>query len=300
MSSIQPRAPRLIGYVRTVLGEEPHGLQIDDLRAAGCDRIFEEHGTSASRNRHVLTRLLGELSAGDVLIVVRLDRLGLSSRHLLPLMENLEQRGVQLRSIGDRLDTTPPNGAVCLAMVRAIVSLEKALTGERTRAGIQLAKGRGRLAGNPGLRDRRPDAIKALSRARDKIYLDELMTSAESWLPTVQQLRPDHSWDNIVRVLNRRGMDWTTERLRRAVHRLAREKLADPGLLVRSPRRGPQDRLMTLISAIALADPGLSLRGIAAQLDLLGEKPIRGGRKWQPSSVRHFLEEARRFGLIRS
>ncbi|CUX65098.1 putative DNA-invertase y4cG (fragment) [Agrobacterium genomosp. 5 str. CFBP 6626] len=186
-----------------------------------------------------------------------------------------------------------------LQVLGAVAQLERALIAERTKAGIKAAKARGKLPGNPGLRERRPEAIKAVSKAREKLYLDELISTAQTWLPTVRQLRPKHSWDNVVRVLNRRGHDWTVERLRRAVHRMVREKLAEPELLVRSPRRAPEDHLMKLVAAIAIADPGLSLRDIASQLDQMGERPARGGRKWQPSSVRNLLDEAHRFGLIR-
>lgn len=102
-----------------------------------------------------------------------------------------------------------------------------------------------------------------------------------------------------MRVLNRRGHDWTVERLRRAVHRVVREKLAEKELLARSPRRAPENHLMKLVAAIAIADPHLSLRDIAAQLDQMGELPARGGKRWLPSSVRDLLDEAHRFGLIR-
>jgi len=148
------------------------------------------------------------------------------------------------------------------------------------------------------LRERKPEAIRAVSQARDKRYLDELLASAPTWLPVVQQLRPTHGWDNVVEVLNRQGQDWTIERLRRAVHRLVRENMADQKLLIRYTRRIPANRLMKLVAAITIADPKLSLRAIAAQLDKIGEKPVRGGRKWQPSSVRNLLDDAHRFGLI--
>lgn len=101
-----------------------------------------------------------------------------------------------------------------------------------------------------------------------------------------------------MRVLNRRGHDWTVERLRRAVHRLVRERLAEKALLARSPRRAPEDDLMKLVAVIAIADPELSLRDIAAQLDQMGERPVRGGKKWQPSSVRDLRDEAHCHGLI--
>jgi hypothetical protein len=164
---------------------------------------------------------------------------------------------------------------------------------------MQAAKARGRLAGNPGLRERRPEAVRAVSAARSRAYLDEVVASAQTWLPTVRQLRPQHSWDDVVRILNRKGHDWTVERLRRAVQRMVREKLVEPELVKRSPRRQPEDHLMRLVAGIAIADPDLSLRDIAAQLDQMHERPQRGGRKWQPSSVRALLDEARRFGLIR-
>ncbi|WP_025662875.1 recombinase family protein [Rhizobium sp. IBUN] len=294
------QAPRrLIGYARISSDDQVHDAQMDELRTAGCERIFREHGSGTSRARPVLTRLLGELTAGDVLVVVRLDRLARSVSHLLQVIEDLEERGVHFRSIRDPIDTATPQGMFSLQVLGAVAQLERALIAERTRAGIKAAKARGKLPGNPGLRERRPDAIRAVSKAREKLYLDELISSAQTWLPTVRQMRPLHTWDNVVRVLNRRGHDWTVERLRRAVHRMVREKLAEPELLARSPRRGPEDHLMKLVAAIAIADPDLSLRDIATQLDQMGERPARGGRKWQPSSVRHLLDEAHRFGLIR-
>ncbi|MGF9566833.1 recombinase family protein [Neorhizobium sp. BT27B] len=294
-----PPPKRLIGYARISTDDQVDDVQMDELRAAGCERIFQEHESGAPRTQPVLTRLLGELATGDVLVVVRLDRLAQSVSHLLQLIKGLLERGVYFRSICDPIDTSTSQGMFSLQVLEAVAQLERALSAERTKAGIEQAKARGRMPGNPGLRERRPEAIMAVSKAREKLYLNELISSAQTWLPTVRQLRPAHSWDNVVRVLNRQGHDWTVERLRRAVHRMVREKLADPELIARSPRRAPEDHLMKLVAAIAIADPGLSLREIAAQLDQMGERPARGGRKWQPSSVRHLLDEAHRFGLIR-
>ncbi len=295
----QPTPKRFVGYVRVPAAEPAYKSQLQQLRAAGCDRIFEEQPSPSSSARPVLTRLLRDLTTGDTLVVAGLDSLALPVDGLGALIEDFERRGVSFMSTGDKIDTSAPHGMYFLRILSAVVKLDKTLHGESTKAGIAAARRRGSLPGNPGLRDRRPEAILAASQARNKVYLDQLIGSAETWLPTVQRLRPDHSWDNIVRVLNRRGMEWTVERLRRAVRRMIDAKLAEPSLLARSPRRTPDDRLMTLIAAIAIADPALSLRGIAAQLDLLGETPLHGGKKWQPSSVRNLMEEARRFGLLR-
>lgn len=248
----------------------------------------------------MLTKLLKDLTTGDVLVVVRLDRLARSASHRLQVIEYLEKRGVHFRSLRDPIDTSTPQGMFSLQVLGAVAQLERALIAERAKAGIKAAKARGKLPGNPGLRERRPEAIKAVSQAREKLYLDELISSAQTWLPTVRQLRPQHSWDNVVRALNRRGHDWTVERLRRAVHRMVRGKLVEPELLARSPRRAPEDHLMKLVAAITIADPALSLRDIGRQLDQMGERPVRGGRKWRPSSVRALLDEAHRFGLVRS
>ncbi|NKJ37589.1 recombinase family protein [Rhizobium sp. SG570] len=294
-----PPTQRLIGYARVSTEDQLKDAQVDELRAAGCHRIHQEHGSGASRARPVLAKLLKELGAGDVLIVVRLDRLARSVSHLLQVIEDLEKRGVHFRSLRDPIDTSTPQGMFSLEVLGAIARLERALIAERTKSGMKAAKARGRLAGNPGLRERRPEAVRAVSAARGRAYLDELIASAETWLPTVRQLRPQHNWDDIVRILNRKGHDWTAERLRRAVQRMVREKLVESDLIKRSPRRRPEDHLMRLVAGIAIADPDLSLRDIAAQLDRMHQPPARGGRKWQPSSVRALLDEARRFGLIR-
>ncbi len=297
-ADVQP-LQRLVGYARVSADDEANDTQLDELRGAGCDRIYQEHGTGVSRARPVLTKLLGELTSGDVLVVVRLDRLARSVSHLLQVILDLQHRGVHFRSIHDPIDTSTPQGMFSLTVLDAVEKLERSLNAERTKAGIKAAKALGRLPGNPGLRERRPDAIAAVSKAREKLYLDELIASSHAWLPMVRQLRPQHSWDNVVRVLNRRGQDWTVERLRRAVHRMVRAKLAENDLLARSPRRAPEDHLMQLVAAIAIADPNLSLREIAVELEKLGERPKGGTRKWIPSSVRDLLDEAHRFGLIR-
>jgi DNA invertase Pin-like site-specific DNA recombinase len=268
------------------------------LRAAGCQIIHQEHGSGASRARPVLVKLMRELSAGDVLVVVRLDRLARSASHLLEVIEDLAERGGHFRSLRDPIDTSTPQGMFSLQVLGAVAQLERALIAERTRAGMQAAKARGKLAGNPGLRERQPEAIRAAAAARQRVYVGHLIASSSNWLPVVRRLRPQHSWDDVVRLLNHRGQSWTIEKLRRAVHRLVREKMADVELLQRSPRRPPEDRLMTLVAGIAIADPELSLREIAAQLERMRERTPRGGRQWAASSVKSLLDQARRLGLV--
>lgn len=289
---------RLIGYARVSTDDQHTDVQSQELRAAGCSEIVTEHGSGASRNRPALARLLREIRASDVLVVVRLDRLARSVSHLLEVIEYLSERKAHFRSLRDPIDTSTPQGMFSLQVLGAVAQLERALISERTKAGVQAAKTKGKLPGNPGLRSRKPEAIAKIAAARRATYDTELVASMDSWMPTVRRLRPQHNWDDVARVLSREGRTWTPDRLRRAVRRLAAEGLVSKILLDRPPRRLPEDRLMTLVAGIHLADPGRSLREIAAQLERLHERTPRGSSRWSASSVKNLLDRAQTIGLV--
>jgi DNA invertase Pin-like site-specific DNA recombinase len=292
-----PARKRLIGYARVSTEDQAADAQLDELKAAGCEIIHKEHGSGASRARPVLARLLREIAPGDVLVVVRLDRLARSVSHLLEVIEDLEARKAHFRSLRDPIDTSTPQGMFSLQVLGAVAQLERSLISERTKAGIKAAQARGSKSGNPGVRERRPEALRKISLAREKTYVDELIASADSWLPTVRRMRPAHSWEDVAQVLNDKGQSWTVPRLRRAVGKLVSQHMADANLLKKSPRRSPDDRLLTLIAGIAMADPDLSFRAIAAQLERMRERTPRGGSKWSASSVKQQLDRARKLGL---
>lgn len=289
---------RQIGYARVSTDEQATEAQEIELRAAGCETIVQEHGSGASRARPALSKLLREISAGDTLVVVRLDRLARSVSHLLEVIEDLTAKNAHFRSLRDPIDTTTPQGMFSLQVLGAVAQLERALISERTKAGIKAAKSKGRLPGNPGIRERRPEALAKVTAAQKAAYGTRIQATASQWLPTVRRMRPDHTWDDIARVLKQRGLDWTPERLRRAVKWLAAEHLADPALLRKSPPRLPEDRLMTLVAGIHASNRDLTLREIASQLERLHERTPRGGTKWSPSSVKNLIDRARRSGLI--
>src|SRR5580658_2410233 len=150
---------RLVGYARVSTEEQGTDPQVDELRAAGCETVLEEHASGADRTRPVLARLLREIRAGETLVVVRLDRLARSVSHLLAVIEQLEASGAHFRSLYDPIDTSTPQGMFSLQVLGAVAQLERALISERTKAGIRAARARGRLGGNPGLRARDPAAI---------------------------------------------------------------------------------------------------------------------------------------------
>src|SRR3712207_2649114 len=99
-------------------------------------------------------------------------------------------------------------------------------------------------------------------------------------MPTVRQMRPQHPWEDVVHALEAAGQSWTVDRLRRAVGKMVSQHMADPALLKPASRKGPEHRLMNLVAGIAMADPSLSLRDIAAQLERMRERTPRGGRQW--------------------
>jgi DNA invertase Pin-like site-specific DNA recombinase len=289
---------RLLGYARVSTEDQATDAQTDELKSAGCLTIYEEHGSGASRARPELARLLKDIRASDVLVVVRLDRLARSVSHLLEVIERLEAKGAHFRSLRDPIDTSTPQGMFSLQVLGAVAQLERALISERTKAGIKAAVARGKLPGNPGLRARDPAAIRKAAAARDHVFTGDVLATMDRWLPTVRQMRPSSPWDDVVRVLNQESQqNWTVERLRRAVRRAVRERVANPNLLTRAPRSPPEDRLIMLVAGIAMANPDLSLRAIGAQLEQMRERTPRGGRQWSASSVKHLLDQAGRLGL---
>ncbi len=135
---------RLIGYARVSTEDQGTDPQLDELRAAGCETVLEEHASGADRSRPVLARLLRDIRSGETLVVVRLDRLARSVSHLLAVIEQLEANGAHFRSLRDPIDTTTPQGMFSLQVLGAVAQLERALIAERTKAGLKAAQPRPR------------------------------------------------------------------------------------------------------------------------------------------------------------
>lgn len=139
--------PRLIGYARVSTADQDHALQLDALKAAGCEQIHSDTISGAARKRPGLDAALQDLRAGDVLVVWRLDRLGRSLSHLIELVASLEHRGVGFRSISDSVDTTSAGGRLVFHIMGSLAEFERNLISERTRAGMASARSRGASVG---------------------------------------------------------------------------------------------------------------------------------------------------------
>lgn len=138
----------LIGYARVSTGEQNLSLQRTALEAAGCERVFEDRGVSgAALKRPALEEAMSAVGSGDVLTVWKLDRLGRSLPHLLQLVDRLKAQGAGFRSLTEAMDTTTPGGELIFHVMGALAQFERSLIVERTRAGMQAARERGRRAG---------------------------------------------------------------------------------------------------------------------------------------------------------
>lgn len=139
----------LLGYARVSMADQNPDLQIDALKAAGCERIFYDQASGSGAKRPELDNLLREVRHNDVVVVWKLDRLGRSIRQILNIFWELDQKGAKFKVLTESwLDTANPvMAAFTLQIMAAFSELEKALIGERTRAGLAAAKLRGRVGG---------------------------------------------------------------------------------------------------------------------------------------------------------
>lgn len=134
----------LLGYARVSTDEQDLTNQHEELRAAGCVKLFSERVTGTLRDRPELARMLDHLRFGDVVTVTRLDRLARSTRDLLDIAEQLQIKGAGLRSLSEPwADTTTPAGRMVLTVFAGIAEFERSLIIDRTRRGREMAKARG-------------------------------------------------------------------------------------------------------------------------------------------------------------
>jgi DNA invertase Pin-like site-specific DNA recombinase len=141
----------LIGYARISTDGQDLALQRDALRHAHCERIFEEVSSGAQSVRPELSACCAYLRAGDTLVVWRLDRLGRSLRHLIETVAELEEREIGFCSLSEGIDTTTPAGRMIFHIFGALAEFERSLIQERTRAGLEAARARGRIGGRPSV-----------------------------------------------------------------------------------------------------------------------------------------------------
>jgi DNA invertase Pin-like site-specific DNA recombinase len=139
----------LIGYARVSTGDQTIDLQMDALKHIGCDKIFTDTASGASVEREGLEQALKYVRPRDTLVVWRLDRLGRSLRHLIDTITYLNSRLVGFKSLTENIDSTTSGGKLIFHIFGALAEFERDLIRERTKAGLQAARARGRIGGRP-------------------------------------------------------------------------------------------------------------------------------------------------------
>lgn len=162
---------RFVGYARVSTNGQELELQIDALKKAGVAKadLYTDKVSGAKAVRPGLDKCLQSLKPGDTLLVWRLDRLGRSIRHLIDLVEVLRKQGVGFKSICDgAIDTTTASGELIFNVFASLAQFERRLIQERTRAGLDSARLRGRKGGRPSLSTNDPRVQIAKKMHADK------------------------------------------------------------------------------------------------------------------------------------
>jgi DNA invertase Pin-like site-specific DNA recombinase len=139
----------LIGYARVSTQDQNPELQQDALTKNGCEKIFTEKASGAGRDRPQLNAAIEYMRAGDTLVVWKLDRLARSLKQLIETVEGLEERDIGFKSLTESIDTTTSGGKLVFHIFASLAEFERSLIRERTSAGLQAARDRGKLGGRP-------------------------------------------------------------------------------------------------------------------------------------------------------
>jgi DNA invertase Pin-like site-specific DNA recombinase len=162
-----------IGYARVSTSDQTLALQQDALQKAGCTKIFTDTASGAQTEREGLTEAISYVRAGDTLVVWKLDRLGRSLKDLISRITELNDRGIGFKSLTEQIDTTTSGGKLIFHIFGALAEFERDIIRERTNAGLEAARVRGKKGGRP--RALSPEKIKF---ART-LYADKKTSVAE-------------------------------------------------------------------------------------------------------------------------
>jgi len=138
-----------IGYARVSTSDQKTELQINALKIAGCERIYEEKESGVKKDRPELINCIKSLREGDALIVWKLDRLGRSLQHLIEVISDLESKNIGFQSITENIDTTTSTGKLIFHIFGSLAEFEKDLIRDRVNAGLDAARKKGTKFGRP-------------------------------------------------------------------------------------------------------------------------------------------------------
>lgn len=138
-----------IGYARVSTQEQTLDMQTDALEKNGCRTIYTDKASSTKEAKPAFDEMMKNLREGDSVVIWKLDRLGRSTRALIDLVAGLDKRKVNLISLNDPIDTTSPGGILVFQIFCALAEHERNIIVQRTMAGLQAARARGKNGGRP-------------------------------------------------------------------------------------------------------------------------------------------------------
>lgn len=140
-----------IGYARVSTKDQNLDLQLAELEKAGCEKVYSEH-KSGIKARLELAEAIKYLRKGDILVVYKFDRLGRSLSDLLSIISELHEKGVEIMSLKDNIDTSSVSGKLMMHIFASLAEFERDLIVERTQAGRKAAMAKGKKMGRPKLK----------------------------------------------------------------------------------------------------------------------------------------------------
>lgn len=164
------------GYARVSTKDQVLDMQIDALKKAGCNKVFQEIAKGSKADRPELAALLREIKSGDTLVVWKLDRMGRSLPHLIKTVNELISNNIDIISLNDPINVITAQGRFMFNVFASLAEFEKDLIRERTMAGLKSARDRGRMGGRPkGLSEK----AKRSACSAEALYKQNELTSTE-------------------------------------------------------------------------------------------------------------------------
>ena len=159
-----------VGYARISTDDQKLDLQSDALQGEGCSKVYKDIASGGKAERKGLFDAIKFMRKGDTLVVWKLDRLGRDLKHLIHVTDDLRKRDIGFKVLtgqGANIDTTTANGKLIFGIFASLAEFERELISERTMAGLQAARARGRLGGRPRKMDKHTLKM-AMSAMSDK------------------------------------------------------------------------------------------------------------------------------------
>ncbi len=188
MTESHPQS-RALGYARVSTYGQTLDAQLEQLKAAGCAKVYREKATGAKAERRELQRMLKALSSGDVVMVTRIDRLARSTFDLFSIVKQIVDAGGQFRSLAEPwADSSTSSGRLMLAVLGGLADVERDLIRTRTAEGRSRATARGQHMGRPSTLTPQ-QATEARQRRQDGATLKELADSYNVSKATISRLK---------------------------------------------------------------------------------------------------------------